>query len=454
MNSPAKDQPILTDVLKSMGQIQLIDHWQTLSLTEQENLCQQVAALDVDFFYRQRAALSQEKMACSYKPFLNCSSAGNMNDSLLGKKRVAEGKVGLIVLAGGQGSRFRSTAPKGCVEITPVKKKSLFQFLAEKVKAAGKDVGRPLRMALMTSPLNHDETLLFFKEHAFFGLHPSQIDFFCQTLWPLLDFEGNLFLEEADRIAQGPNGNGDLFRRFMESGIWHQWEALGIEQVNIIPIDNPLADPFDYEFCGFQAREDADIAIKTGWKRNSEEKVGVVAEVDGKAAIIEYFEMSEDDKKRRNEDGRLTYGMANLGLYCVTMKWIKQLSIQHLPLHCAKKAVKYWAKGGVKMADKPNAWKFEEFIFDSFPFASTFAVLICPREECFAPLKNFEGEDSIEAVREALLVHDRSIFQKITGSHVPPRTQFELAPQFYYPTAELKKKWKGRPFPQEEYIHD
>ena len=70
-------------------------------------------------------------------------------------------KMGCLVLAGGQGTRLGVNGPKGCVELPLKNKKTLFQNLFEKVKAKGKD----LPLALMTSPLNHEATLAYLKQH-------------------------------------------------------------------------------------------------------------------------------------------------------------------------------------------------------------------------------------------------------------------------------------------------
>ena len=110
--------------------------------------------------------------------------------------------------------------------------------------------------------------------------------------------------------------------------------------------------------------------------------------------------------------------------------------------------------GNSQFPHEANAWKFEEFIFDVLPLAQSVHALLFPRSECFAPLKNLYGEDSIETVREALLEFDRNVFRRMTGNEPTSETPFELAPQFYYPTPELLEKWKGKPFPNKEYIHE
>ena len=52
------------------------------------------------------------------------------------------------------------------------------------------------------------------------------------------------------------------------------------------------------------------------------------------------------------------------------------------------------------MPEKPNAFKFESFIFDAFDMLDDMAILRVKREEEFAPVKNAEGNDSPETARK------------------------------------------------------
>ena len=177
--------------------------------------------------------------------------------------------------------------------MTAVKHKSLFQLFAEKTIAASKQAGRPLSIAIMTSPQNHDATIDFFNQHHLFGLEPGQLSFFCQGMLPLLDQEGQLFLENAFSLAEGPDGNGGALHHFYHSGIYQQWQAQGIRHINFVPIDNPLADPFDAELLGCQQRCQNEITIKCTLRRDVQEKVGLLARHDGRTIVVEYSEIPE-----------------------------------------------------------------------------------------------------------------------------------------------------------------
>jgi UDP-N-acetylglucosamine/UDP-N-acetylgalactosamine diphosphorylase len=156
--------------------------------------------------------------------------------------------------------------------------------------------------------------------------------------------------------------------------------------------------------------------------------------------------MSNQEKEARQPDGRLKHCCANLSLFCFSLAFIQRLvnAKQAIPLHKAWKAAPYVDEKGMShLSPKPNAWKFETFIFDWLMHAQHVAALIYPREQCFAPLKNAKGNDSPETVRAALQQADKRVIEAITGlacTHFP----FELAADFYYPTSDLLRRWKKK----------
>lgn len=379
------------------------------------------------------------------EPFQDFFKSGSDSDFVLGKQLISRGKVGCLIIAGGQGTRLRHSGPKGTFPVTIVKNKSLFQVFAEKVHAAGKQAMRKLPLAIMTSSNNHAETVQFFEDHHYFGLEPRQVVFFMQKDLPFLNKDGELFLDHEGKIAMGPDGNAASLKQFYDTGIWSNWQQQGVQFINFILIDNPLADPFDAELVGFHYRQEADIAMKCIEREDPMEKVGVIVKKNGKVHVVEYSEISEEERMAREVSGDLKHRCANISLFSFTMDFIREIGKHHygkLPYHKAWKAI--------PLSEK-MAWKFEKFIFDVLPYAEKIQALLVPRQECFAPLKNAEGRDSIEHVQAALLQRDRQIFSAITGHNVESQA-FELDPQFYYPTLELLHKWRGHSLPRTSYI--
>lgn len=411
------------------------------------------SAIDPKILEQQRRVLQQPASASLPKllPLTNVAIQGNEKDKLLGEQLLSEGAAGCLIVAGGQGTRLRFEGPKGLYPISPVYNKTLFQLFAEKTLAASKRAGKSLPLAIMTSPLNHQDTIQYFKDNHYFGLEQDQLFFFSQGTLPLLDVEGNLLFESDGKIAYGPDGNGHALVHFVNNGIWDKWSARGVRFVNFVPVDNPLGDPFDVELLGFHARQRAEVTIKCSERRWANEKVGVIAQIDDRIQVIEYTEIPEEEASAVLDDGTLKFPYANLSLFCFSMDFIKKTTTFTMPLHAAFKAGPVrQADGSFMLSKEPNAWKFEWFIFDVLPFSDKVRVLNYPRGRSFAPVKNATGNDSPETVKRDLSAYDRAILSSITGREVN-LDPFELAADFHYPTAELKAKWKGKS-PNSSYV--
>lgn len=301
--------------------------------------------------------------------------SGSEERMQLGRELVQAGKVGCLLLAGGQGTRLRFDGPKGLFPIGP-NGETLFQIFQKKREAAGDE----LPFAILVSPENEAVT----REAV------PEVDICVQGTLPLLNELGEEFLTRPGEPAVGPNGNGLALRHFVESGIWEQWRERGVEYLNIALVDNPLGDPYDAELAAFC--EGLDIVVKATKRRHAQERVGVIVADGEKLRVIEYSELEEPGD----------YELANLSLFCMTMEFAKWAAEAELPLHRAHKGVPMWDGEKTVWPETPNAWKSEYFIFDILPLAEKADVICYPREECFAPLKNAEGEDSSETVRAAL----------------------------------------------------
>lgn len=431
--------------LQTIGQEHLLQSWNVLNKQDQECLLDQIAQLDIPTFRLQQQIVMEpiRNAPVNLDPFSDYAIAGSNADRIAGRRLIAEGHVGCLLIAGGQGTRLRIDGPKGIVPVTMIKHKSLFQLFSEKVLAAGKQANRMLPLAIMTSPLNHVATVQFFHKHNYFGLQPQQVTFFSQGMLPFLDPQGDLILENHCRIAQGPDGNGSSLAHFVTAGVWDNWHTQGVKYVNYVLIDNALADPFDAELMGYHYRQACDITVKCTQRRDAVEKVGVLVKQEGKLRVVEYSELPEQERNLLSPNASLKHSCANLSLFCLNMDFITSCSLVSMPLHTAYKT----------LSGKENrmVWKFEKFIFDILQFANKASALSYQRDACFAPLKNASGPDSIAEVQHALQIQARNTFATITGIN-PPDIPFELSQEFYYPTPQLLSRWQGAPFPHNSYI--
>lgn len=402
-------------------------------------LDQQILNLNLPALERQADLLNLlPNSLIDLKPYSKWSNSPSTLKKELGLKLLTQGKCASLLIAGGQGTRLNYSAPKGTFPITLIQQKSLFQFFAEKVLAASHLVKKDLPLAIMTSPLNDQETRLFFQKHKYFGLKENQVYFFSQKMLPFLNFDGKLFLENENQIALGPDGNGGCFENLFDSNIGEIWRSMGIEYIHVALIDNPLADPFDLEMLGEFAQSDCDIVLKGCLRKSSDEKVGIFAQIDNKLQVIEYHEIPDHFKPDSPP-------CANLSLFTLKLDFAKEMSKQKLPLHKVKKKAAYYdeAKKETLSPKIENAWKFERYIFDILFFAKNPQLIVAERQEIFSPLKNATGEGSINSVQQDLLNKERKIFESLCGQKAP-NFPFELSPQFYYPTSELVQRWQNQ----------
>lgn len=338
--------------------------------------------------------------------------AGDPETIAIGKKALSQGLMGCIVLAGGMGTRLAFPHPKGLFPFSAVHNKTLFQMLAEKCHVASKAYGTPLSLAIMTSPENHQETVAYFNTHNNFDLKSDQLFFFTQTDLPFEDEKGHPL------PLRGAAGNGDVFKQFKASGILDIWKQKGIEAVNLIAIDNPLADPFDANLLGHHLATHADASFKCIKRKDGEEKVGVLLPESKGWRVKEYSELTPEEKDPKN------YPFANLSLFCLSLSLMDKLALTSFPFHLAKKRL-------YAGDEAPWGIKKETFLFDLLPHAKNAQPILYPREITFAPIKNKEGADSPESARRLVYNFESELFKKIEKRNSPPYP-FEVPASYYY----------------------
>ena len=163
-----------------------------------------------------------------------------------GLKAIREGKVGAVLLAGGQGTRLGLDKPKGTLNIGVTKDRYLFEQLILNLMEVTDEAGVYVPLYVMTSNINHKDTVEFFEEHDYFGYPKEYVKFFIQEMTPACDFEGRVYMESKTEVAMSPNGNGGWFSSLVKSGLIEDIHARGVEWLDVFAVDNCLqriADP-------------------------------------------------------------------------------------------------------------------------------------------------------------------------------------------------------------------
>lgn len=252
----------------------------------------------------------------------------------------------------------------------------------------------------MVSRENKEATIQFFEEHHYFNYPKEKIGFFEQGEMPLLGKEGELLLEEDGTIKFASDGNGSIYRSMEEKGILEEMKKNEIEWIYISSVDNILLQMVEPVLLGLTIKQKNEIASKTIVKRDAKEKVGAFCRKNGKPAVIEYTELEPEMAEKRNEQGELVFGESHIMCNLFSIHALEKIAKQTLPYHIAFKKINYYEEGKLVEAESPNAYKFEQFIFDSFPFFHNITLLRGKREEDFAPIKNKEGKDSPQTAIE------------------------------------------------------
>jgi UDP-N-acetylglucosamine/UDP-N-acetylgalactosamine diphosphorylase len=368
--------------------------------------------------------------------------------AVVGEDLLRQGRVGVILVAGGQGTRLSFPQPKGMYPIGPVSGKTLFQIFAEQIRARERRAGCAIPWYIMTSDATHDETVAFFESQRYFGLSPEAVRFFRQGTMPAVDSQtGRLLLAGPGELALSPDGHGGLLEALRRADLFADMRDRGIEQLYYHQVDNPLAMVCDPTFLGLHRERGAAVSTKVVAKVSAEEKMGVLVSVDGRTQIIEYSDLPADVGSRRTPGGELEIWAGSTAIHVFERAFLQRIAEdeQGLPFHFALKKVPYLdASGRVVEPEKPNAWKFERFIFDVLLRAERALVVETDRAAEFNPLKNSEGAHSPEDVRERMSQFYAGWLRE-TGLDVPVGTPIEISPLFALDADECAAKLGDRP---------
>ncbi|KAJ1678861.1 UDP-N-acetylglucosamine pyrophosphorylase, partial [Spiromyces aspiralis] len=417
------------------GQGHLFDTFDDLSAEEAGSLFHQLSEIDVErcnHYFDQTVRNPKPIDAGLIEPLPIGSFASTINSPAEevskwraeGLAQIRRGRVAVILMAGGQGTRLGSSSPKGCYDIGMPSHKSLFQIQAERIRrlqdwaAEGADDNDRSSTAVipwvvMTSQPTYHATKREFEAHNYFGLDPNQVLLFNQGTLPCFDFDGKILLESKSRVAIAPNGNGGIYEALRKNGVIQWLRDCGVQYVHSYCVDNCLVRVADPVFIGYSVLQGAECGTKVVPKASWDEPVGVICKRNGNYSVVEYSEISEDMARQTRDgspDSELSYNAGNIVNHFYTLDFLESrvpVIERELEHHIAKKKIKHFdlQTGTEVNPTKPNGIKLERFVFDIFPFVERMAVLEVAREDEFSPLKNAPGSatDCPETSRRHLI---------------------------------------------------
>ena len=321
----------------------------------------------------------------------------------LGLKAIREGKVGAVLLAGGQGTRLGLDRPKGTLNIGVAKELYLFEQLLRNLMDVTDEAGVYVPLYIMTSNINNADTTAFFEEHDYFGYPKDYVKFFVQEMVPACDYEGRIYMESQTEVAMSPNGNGGWFSSMVNAGLLSDIKERGIEWINVFAVDNCLQRIADPMFVGATIAYGCESGAKVVRKAAPDERVGVLCTEDGKPSIAEYYEMTEEMATARKENGDLKYGFGVILNYLFSEKKLEQIADARMPIHVVEKKIPYMDESGsLVKPDAPNGYKFETLVLDMVHMMADCVPYEVDRKREFAPIKNLHGVDSLDSARELM----------------------------------------------------
>ena len=442
-------------VLSEHGQEHVLRFWEQLDGGQRDALLGQIEALDFNNLARMRSVLEAAGSAAAAPvdiepaPVVTLEEPVDPAAQARGEMLLRDGKAGAILVAGGQGSRLGYDGPKGCYELGPLSGASLFEIHARKVLGLQRRFGRTVPFYVMTSELNDAPTRTFFEEHAWFGLDPAGVRCFKQGMWPAMLPDGRLVLETPSRLFMSPDGHGGIVAAMKRNGVLDDMRERGLTTLFYFQVDNPLVEIADPLFIGRHSLAAADVSVKVCAKRSAGEGLGVVVHREGRTAIVEYSELTDEQKEDTGPDGRLRFLFGSVAIHVFDLDFLVREADAELPIHLAHKKVPVCGDDGVTVTpDEPNAYKFEKFIFDVLPDAKRALCVEFDRAEEFSPVKNAEGDDSPATARRDMMRKFARWFEDC-GVDVPrdadgePAHRLEIDPAFAANAAQLKERFAG-----------
>lgn len=321
----------------------------------------------------------------------------------IGLEAIRAGKVGAVLLAGGQGTRLGFEHPKGTFNIGLTHELFIFEQQMKNLMEVIDKAGIFVPLYIMTSEKNNEETIQFWEKHSYFGYDKSYVRFFVQEMVPAVDYEGRIYMEESDKIAMSPNGNGGWFSSMEKCGLMEDLHKRNIEWLNVFAVDNVLQRIADPVFIGATLKAGCQSGAKVVRKADPYEKVGALCLEDGKPSIVEYYELTKEMAEATNEKGDLEYGFGVILNYLFRLDKLEEIVDNKMPLHVVEKKIPYIdLEGNHIKPEQPNGYKFETLVLDMVHLMENCLSFEVDRTKEFAPIKNKMGVDSIDTARELL----------------------------------------------------
>ncbi|MBQ8296240.1 MAG: UDPGP type 1 family protein [Ruminococcus sp.] len=394
-------------ILSEYGQKHILRYYNELSDEEKQKLLSQIELVDFSVLSSLNDMDDVHSERGNFEPLgavtIEEIDRNREKFTEAGISAIKEGKMAAVLLAGGQGTRLGFDKPKGMFNIGVQRELYIFECLINNLMDVVKQSGAWVPLYIMTSEKNNRDTVEFFAEKNYFGYNKDYVKFFIQDMAPSADYSGKILMESKSEISMSPNGNGGWFSSMVRAGLLNEIKSNGIEWINVFAVDNVLQRIADPSFLGAVLLSGCESGGKVVSKADPDERVGVLCLENGMPSIVEYYEMTEEMRTRREPDGRLSYNYGVILNYIFNVDKLEKIVDDKMPIHVVEKKIPYMNEGGELVnPENPNGYKFETLVLDMVHMQDSCLSYEVVRDREFAPVKNAEGVDSVVTARELL----------------------------------------------------
>ena len=386
-------------ILNKYNQEHLLQFYDELADFEKESLLNQILSINFEevfnLYEKSKIDIISNTEEVEPLPYFNKASFSKKDlnlYSMYGENVIKNGELGVITLAGGQGSRLGFKGPKGTFKLDTNPKISLFEILCNYLKFALKKFNVVIPWYIMTSTENYKATVDFFESNHFFDYPRNAVNFFVQENLPIIDINGNLVLEEIFKVKLASNGNGNLFAALNKYNMLENMKQKNLKWLFVGGVDNVLLNPLDPLFIGLTINSGNMVSSKTLFKEKADSHSWVFARKCGKPSIVDCENFSFELSKIKDANGNYLYRETNMLAHLFHIDALFMLKDKKLPYHRAFRKSPFVNSEGMKQVpDNPNIYKFEQFVFDAFSYFNDITLLRVNPQEEFAPIKDFNG---------------------------------------------------------------
>lgn len=244
------------------------------------------------------------------EPWPAPGSEAHARFTALGEQALREGWVASAVVAGGAGTRFGG-AVKALVPVLGAR--TFLDLKLEDARRAAGPGGRPVPVAIMSSPLTHDPI-----SERVRSVPGASV--FVQRMLPRLTPELELAREEDGSVSLAPAGHGDFFRALRESGVGAALAGRGVRVLSFSNVDN-LAATLDPVVLGAHLALGGAVTVEVTARRGPSGKLDTGAAPVRVGDRVQLVEQVDPERHPLISTNNLTFDLRAILAREVALPW-------------------------------------------------------------------------------------------------------------------------------------